>query len=213
MFDALWENLLSQFNIEPPLHMKEFGQHGRLGYLKYDERYKLFDQVAKIINYCKIHSVAFVLDQNKFTKIMDPRIIKVMGVYGICFMGCAHLVFLSARDSQYHKDIAFILEQGNEHTSHIFYAHKEMARIQKHKEMQIYIGSLTFEPKQISALQAADVIAWGARRRTIGDPIGKGFQPISQIINQNHVQDFMREEWLQKLNDVILKSPKNDSES
>lgn len=211
MFDVVWNNMLSQFAIESPLHMKEFGKHGRLGHLSYPDRYALFDQVAKIIDYFKIHSVAFVLDQAKFNKIIDLRIRKHMGVYGACFMGCAHLVFLAARDSQYHKDIAFLLEQGNEHACHILNAHTEMVRIQRERVMPIHVGSLAFEHKRISALQAADVIAWGVRRRVTKTPIGKGFQPIAEIFSQDHIQKAWEEDWLQSLNDSILNKSVNDS--
>ncbi len=211
MFDVLWNNMLSKFAVKPPLHMKEFGKHGKMGHLTYNDRYALFDQVEKIINYHKIHSLAFFIDQNKFNEIMDRRIKKHMGVYGACFMGCAHLVFKAARNSYYHKNIAFILESGNEHSEHIRKAHKAMIEIQEKKVLKINVGSLAFEFKQISALQAADVIAWGSRRRAIGYPIGKGFQPISKIFNEKHAQSAWEESWLKELNDSILKSSKDIS--
>jgi hypothetical protein len=213
MFDAVWENMLSQFKIESPLHMKEFGKHGNLGYLNYDERYKLFDQVAKIINFYKIRSVAFVLDQLIFSKIMNQEIRKAIGAYGTCFMGCANLVLLALCDSYHHKDIAFIMEQGNEHASHVFAAHEVMVRMKNSKGMFINVGSLTFDSKQITALQAADVIAWAVRRRAVGDPIGKGFQPITQILEEKHIQDYMKDRWLINLNESILKKAKGISDS
>jgi len=206
-FDVVWNNMLSQFNIKVPLHMKEFGRHGKLGFLDYTKRFKLFDQVEKIINLFKTHSVAFILDQAMLSDLMDPRIIKINGPYGMCFMGCAHMVLEQAEYQQYRKRIAFLLEAGNEHAEHIRVAHQSMIEMGKN------VGTLAFEPKRISALQAADVIAWGARRRAIGDPIGKGFQPISKIFDENHIQSQWEESWLKNLNDSILNKSKNDPES
>jgi hypothetical protein len=210
--DTLWENLLARHNIVYPLHMKEFGPDGKFGHISIGDRKLLFDQAAKIINYNKIHSIAFVVDQSKFNTIIDKRIRRHLGVYGACFMGCAHIAFLSAEHSQYKKDIAFVVESGNKHANHIRNAHKEMINIENNKAMNIHVGSLTFASKKISALQAADIIAWGVRRKVAGEHFPKGFEPIKDIFGHNHDQRTWKEEWLYSLNDAILNKSRNDSE-
>ena len=189
--------------------MKEFGKHGILGHLNYDQRYELFDQLEKVINYYKIFSVAFILDQKNFEEIIGNKIRKQIGVYGTCFMGCAHLIFGILHHSNYYKNIAFILEDGNEHTRHIRRAHRNMLELQDQKIIKSNVGTLSFGSKTLPALQAADIIAWGERRRVSGNLIGNGFQPIKAILdNEKHVRKECEKSWLYKYNDSVHNNPK-----
>jgi hypothetical protein len=90
-FDHYWTDLLFRYKIEPPLHMNEFGKHGRLGYFKYQERAALFTEVAEIINYHKIVSIAAVLNKNQFETCMHEDVRNKMGFYGFCFVLCVQI--------------------------------------------------------------------------------------------------------------------------
>jgi hypothetical protein len=83
--------------------------------------------------------------------------------------------------------------------------YKSMIEMQK-QNMPLHVGSLTFADKNISALQAADVIAWAVRRRVSGISIGKGFQPISEIFSANHTEILWKDNYLKELSDGLLKS-------
>lgn len=180
MLDALWNDLMLRHKIQPPLHMKEFGEHGRHGHLNYEERFPLFSDISKLINCHKIMSVAATLSHSQYKTIVHPEIQKKMSIYSLCFMLCVHRIHLDVEQKGIPDKIAYFVEQGNEYQHHILKAHDGMIRMQENN-MYLHVGSLRFADKNNCALQAADVIAWGARRRVTGIPIGKGYQPISYI--------------------------------
>jgi hypothetical protein len=202
MFDFMWNEILRRHKIIPPLHMKEFGQHGKHKKLTYPETFSLFSDIAKLINCHKIISIAGIMNQIQYNNIMTDEIRKSFGIYGMCFLLCAFLNHKNAIHSLYHKNIAFLLDAGNEHCGHIVVAYKEVKRQKEKLNIPLHAGSLNFDSdSNISALQAADIIAWAVRRRAIGLPIGKGFQPISAIIdrNEDHVQNSWEENWLKEI--------------
>jgi hypothetical protein len=203
MLDALWESMLLRHKIDPPLHMKEFGPHGRHGHLKYDERYGLFIDVANYINAHIIVSVAATLKHDQYINIINDKMKKHIGIYGICFMLCAHICFSEAWTCYYAGDLYFAIEAGNEHAEHVRRAHDNMIEMKKENKIWVHSGSLTFESKKLSALQAADVIAWGINRRD-NQRIGKGFQPTAKIFNYMHIQLPWTDELLKDWNDSVM---------
>jgi hypothetical protein len=204
LFDVVWNGLLLRHNIQPPLHMKEFGPHGRHHHLKYPERVALFSDISGLINCYKAASVAATLSHSQYKAILHPDIQKQMSMYGLCFMLCVHMVHLKAEYKPYHNNIAYLVEAGNEYSTHITHCYNAMIEMQKQGE-PLHVGTLTFADKNISALQAADVIAWAVRRRVSEISIGKGFQPISKIFDENHTEFLWKDSYLQELSDGLLK--------
>jgi hypothetical protein len=206
MFDVVWDGLLSRHKIKPPLHMREFGEDGRHGHLNYKERAALFSDLSKLISCYKSMSIATTLNHNQYKEIIHPAIQKKMSLYSLCFMLCAHMIHLNAEQKGLQYNIPYIVEQGNEYQQHILMAHAGMIRMQKEK-MPLHVGSLTFAGKNISALQAADIIAWGNLRLAIGRPIDRGFEPIMDIFRDpHHVKYLWKDSYLKELSDGLLKS-------
>lgn len=203
-FDDNWNHLLNKHHIEPPLHMNEFGQHGRHRDIDYPERALLFTDIANLINDYKIHSVAARLKSIEFKNIVDGKIRKHMGVYGMCFMLAAHLVFITANQQNYYDNISFLIEQGNKHCGHILKAHHMMTKIQKVGTLPIHVGTLAFDVKDIFTLQASDVIAWGINRRDSKRGLDNGFEPIAKIFKKAHNEHPFNDELLKAFNDAIL---------
>src|SRR5215469_14884698 len=48
-FEDEWDKMLQKHGIEAPLHMREFGQHGRFGKMPKRGRYELLSQAADLI--------------------------------------------------------------------------------------------------------------------------------------------------------------------
>jgi hypothetical protein len=203
MFDAVWSELMKRHNIQPPLHMKEFGEHGRHGHLNYPQREALFSEISGLINCYKKMSIATTISHKQYKTLLHPALQKKMSLYGLCFMLCAHLIHLGADNIPY--NIPYIVEQGNEYQQHILEAHAGMIRMQK-ENIPLHVGSLTFEDKSLSALQAADVIAWGNRRIVTGIPIDKGFEPILEIFREPHHANYLwKDSYIKELSDGLMK--------
>lgn len=199
LFDADWDDILSTFNVASPLHMKEFGKHGRHGHLDYPTRDKLFKALAYVINRYKIYSVAISLSHEQYNNLLSDKSKKEVSLYGLCFMFCAHQCFAMAQFNHYYGNMAFLMEEGNQFAEDVRRAHAGMMKMRREGAIYISNGSLTLEPKELSPLQAADIIAWGVRRNVSNVPIIKGFEPIITIFDEKHVQNKYSEELLKSI--------------
>ena len=183
-FDAHWANILNHYNIAPPLHMREFGPHGKHGHLYARARRGLFLGLVDVINFHKIISIAATLNHEQFKAYVPEKIPANVSMYGLCFTLCAFQNHRQAEHMEYKERIAFLLEQPSEHAGEIVEAHRAMIKWQESQEF--HMGNIEFADKKISALQAADVVAWGVRRRISGKPFHRGFEPILDIFNPEH---------------------------
>lgn len=201
-FEDDWNSILADFNIASPLHMKEFGQHGRHGHLDYPTRDKLFNELVYIINRYKIYSVAVSLSHEQYNDLLSDKSKKEVSIYGLCFMFCAHQCFAMSQTNHYYGNMAFLMEEGNEFAEDVRKAHAGMMKMRKEGATYISNGSLTMEPKDLSTLQAADIICWGERRRVTGLPIHKGFEPIEKIFEETHIKNQYTEDLINSI-DVL----------
>jgi hypothetical protein len=84
-FESAWDEMLENHGIIAPLHMKEFGPHGRLGKISKCCRRKLFLEVAELINSHKIASISACVTNSAYEAVMIPEAKDVFSVYGMCF--------------------------------------------------------------------------------------------------------------------------------
>lgn len=198
-----WQQMLGEMGVNVPIHMKEFCRpYGELAYLTDSQRYLLFANIAGIINSHKIYSIAGIIDQKQYREILKLNKRKEMSPYGFCLLLCAYANHIEARNNNRQHDIAYLLSEVSEHKGQIIDAHAEMKRMQKEESMPLHMSRiLKFEnPKNVPALQAADVIAWGVRRQLVGGQFNQGFDFIENIIkDQHHVQHSWEEDDLQVL--------------
>ena len=119
-FDTEWEDMLSQFSIAAPLHMKAFRRpEGRLADISNETRTRLFSAAAKIINAHKIYTIAATLSTDQFNEYFSSQFQRDgIGVYGMCFILCAHLNHLLAKQNAYSQRIAFLMDSGNQYAHH-----------------------------------------------------------------------------------------------
>jgi hypothetical protein len=203
-FDKYWSDLLFRYEIEPPLHMREFGKDGRLGRFDYKKRNAIFTEVADIINYHKYVSIAAVLNKNQFETFVHEDIRKSMGFYGFCFLLCVQINHQQHEHMNYQDNIAFLLDDGTQHKGHILGARDAILKWQKTRPL--HVAGITFDDDtRVSALQAADVIAWAVRKRAEGVPLNKGFEPIAKILDaDDHLQSLWEDKWLRELSESLI---------
>ncbi|HEY6375189.1 MAG TPA: DUF3800 domain-containing protein [Edaphobacter sp.] len=130
----------------------------------------------------------------------------------MCFILAAYLNHLLADANSYSGCIPLILDTGNSHKRHVVESHAWMIETQKKFGQYFHVGSLTFEDdKKIGILQAADVIAWSARRRLTGFEISGCYAPLNKIFDEHHVEEAWNSESLAHFGDRLAKykMPKN----
>jgi hypothetical protein len=190
--------------ISGPIHMKEFGPHGRFAQVTPEKRRGVFAEIAQVIDWYSLFTVGAWLSNDEFKAHFPETIRKAFGVYGMCFNLAAMTTHKKAEADGYRERISFILDSGNPYKHHTLGAHDSMLKMQK--EVFLHIGSLTFEAdNNLGILQGADVVAWGLRRRLSSQLFGYSFEPIKRIFETNHVESPWHPEWLKMLSGNLQK--------
>jgi hypothetical protein len=201
-FEEKWDQMLKEHGLLPDgLHMKEFGRHGKYGGMSYCCRRELFLRVVELIQSHKAFSFDVGITNADYTELLPEAAREQFGVYAMCFHMAVMVSHKMAENSGSKEKIPFIMDAGNPYKGQIVKAHAFMLKMfQKH--VFINAGGLFFDDdKEFGVLQAADVIAWGARRRASNLPLHKGFEPIATILDDPkfHHPDAWKREWLADL--------------
>jgi len=197
-FEEKWDQLLQGYGISPPLHMKEFGKDGRFGKMSRCCRKQLVDEAVGLIMSHRTASQSVSLSNQEFKASFPKEVRDVFGVYGMCFALFAMGAHYSAIKNNYPLPIPYILDDGNPYKQHVVSGHASVMLIQR-QGMPLHMGSLTFDDDAVwGLLQAADLIAWGARRRATKIPLKGAFESINKIFDDHHNEAEWRPEWLQE---------------
>lgn len=205
-FEDEWEELLERHRIIPPLHMKEFGKDERFGYATPNCRFELFSEISELINKRKIYSIAGTINNSLHQEKVSKEVRENFGVYGMCFLMTVAINHGLAEMHKHNGGIPFILDTGNSHKGRVADAHAEAIRMQR--QIFLHLGGLHFEDdRDFGILQAADVIAWGVRRKILNKSFPKSLSPINRILdaNKGHVQKEWEPDWLKIITDNVMK--------
>lgn len=199
-FEEAWDELLDDFKMPPPLHMNEFGRpHGRFAQMDDCCRRELFERVAELVNFHKLWSLDAQIGTAHYNRHISETVQKKFSLYGLCFLMTAAMNRRFAEFNKYKKEIAFVLDSGNSKAGHVLEAHGQMIKMQRAGEFA-NVGPLAFvDDTNLGCLQAADVIAWGARRKSSGKPLGSGFEPINKILEEKSPHFNWQPSWLEEL--------------
>jgi len=183
-FEEFWDRMLVKHGITAPLHMKDFAKHRRFGAMSPHCKRELFCEVASLISNHRIASLEAQLTTRDYETYFPQEARDKFGVYGSCF-NLAVVMNHKLAEGKYEGRIPFILDAGNPYADHVRKAHKAVLQYQNDVGF-LHAGGLYFDDDALfGVLQAADVIAWGARRRAAGLAFPPGYEPITEIINED----------------------------
>lgn len=205
-FEDAWWDVLDRHGIVPPLHMKEFGKDGALSHITKSCRFELFSEISDLINHHKLYSIAAMLNNERYKNSVSKEMAERFSPYGMCFLLAVAMNHKLAENHHYANRIPIIMDTGNPKKGHVADSHAEIIRMQRDTFM--HAGGLHFEDdRDFAILQAADVIAWAARRKTTGKPLPKFFSPISRILEfeRHHVESDWSSEWMQTISAGVMK--------
>jgi Protein of unknown function (DUF3800) len=211
-FEAEWDRMLSDHGISDGIHMKEFGPHGKLGHISKCCRQELFSRATYLIENYRAFTIAATISNEQYKLHIVPEVRKRFSLYAMCFNFIIMMNHKLAENSKYDARIPFIMDVGNPYAGHVRDAHAFMlTRMQK----QIYrhVGSLVFEDdKSFGVLQAADIIAWGTRRRLSNLGFPPGLEAINKLVSDpRHLRSNWEPRWLADLNDGLATAIKQRS--
>jgi hypothetical protein len=198
--------MLVRHGITAPLHMKDFAKHRRFGAMSPHCKRELFCEAAGLINNHKIASLEAKITTKEFETSFPKEARDKMGVYGSCF-NLAAIMNHKLAEGRHEGRIPFILDAGNPYADHVRQAHQAILMYQRNVTF-LHAGGLYFDDDALfGVLQAADVIAWGARRRAAGLGFPAGYEPITDILNatNGHNAAEWTPELLKQVGDNIMR--------
>ena len=211
-FDPEWSDLLERYGIEPPLHMSEFGRHGKHGHFDRRQRACLIGEAVHLINTYKIISLSTWLHNRLWEQCMDSAIRRAYSVYAMCFMGMVVRNRNNADHNHFQGRIAYLFDDGNSKKHHIRKAHSVLR--ESEFDSRLRLGSLTFEHDTfVTGLQAADMVAWTERRRRGGHPFRNGFESLEALFSdEHHLETEMTPTILRELNEALTEKATDDAD-
>ncbi len=203
-FEDEWDGMLDDHKITPPLHMKEFGRpHGRFAAMSDCCRHELFLEAAELIRSHRLSSMSVSLSNEQYCKYIPKEVRKAYSVYGLCFALAASGADILAHKNRAPSKIPFIMDSGNPYAEHVRKTHASIAVWQRSGSF-LKLGSLTFaDDKDFGILQAADIIAWTARRRATEIELGYGFAPLESLFGSGHAETKWYPTFLEKLGEFL----------
>ncbi len=206
-FEDAWDAMLDRYCLTPPLHMKEFGRpHGRFAKVSNACRFELFSEISELVNTNKIYSLSASLTNAEYQDEVNKTIRDKSSVYAMCFLLALMMTHKIAEAHSYHDRIPFIVDVGNPYAEHVRASHAQAIRMQNEGTF-LNVGGLHFEDdRDFGILQAADVIAWGARREATNISFGIPFSPVTRILERErgHARVSWKTQWMDKLSENVM---------
>lgn len=188
-FDRRWSQLLDLYRVPQPLHMTDFVRpYGKHVGMHKEMKIALFSEAAGIINDHKLFSVSIGIPQADF-KLTLPKDVRkhLLSPYALAFF-CAVLITQGVCKNSVMarcEVISYLVDDGSSCKSQLKDAHTWIVNSEKSKGQPRNTGAMAFDTDdRVSALQAADMIAWSARRREIDGQLKDEFEPLAAVLAQ-----------------------------
>jgi hypothetical protein len=200
LFEDAWSQMLRDHRIPDGIHMKEFGRrHGNLALMPDCSRRELLTEACKLIRQYRAVTMANTLSNDEYQAHVPEIARKRYSVYAMGFSLMVMMNHKLAEFNKYEDPIPIIMDSGNPKSGQVRRAHAFMQN-KFQKVANLHLGGLTFDDDKVwGVLQAADIIAWGTRRRVSGVPFGFGFSPIDDLLSSDelhHTEVPWKREWL-----------------
>jgi uncharacterized protein DUF3800 len=188
LFEDEWDALLVHHGIASQgIHMRDFGRpHGRYAAMSDCCRRELFIEAAHLIRKYRALTFEVKIKQDDYLRELPQIVRNNFSLYATCFLAAVMMTHKMAEREGLDYRIPFIMDTGNSHKGQIVNSHAFI--IDRWQPVHfLHAGGLFFDDdKEFGVLQAADIIAWGARRRASGKPFAKGFEPILEILQDKY---------------------------
>lgn len=184
-----WDRLLRKHRVESPIHMKEFARpHGRLAHLNDAARAPLFEDLVNLIERSKLYSLSVRIEGASFRASFPPDAFK--GLFGptpYAFLWCLMLNSILLRDKPVGAPLAYVIAESNGKAQYLD-CHSAWRIAEAKQQAARNTAGIEFSrPKDLGALQAADMIAWSNRRLAARDSF-RGFEPLRRLTEARDVK-------------------------
>jgi hypothetical protein len=170
--DVAWNKTLARHGITPPVHMRK-----RQRFLSETELRAPFGDLVHVVNEHKLYSVAATLSADQYRTAFDG--VSELSMYGACFGQLVMINDVLAPKTKGDFSISYMMDDETPKKRDVEEAYPLMMSVKT-------MGKLDFgKDNSISALQAADLIAWSIRRRISGT-FSLGYEPLTDLFGEDH---------------------------
>jgi hypothetical protein len=187
-FNDKWLKMLYRYRICPPLHMQDFVRPSGKHIGMYPELKLSLLEAADIINEGKLYSVSAGIPNTEFNALIPEEVRKrLIGPYALAPFCAIQMNQYVARKAQDHDlMISYLIDSGSSYPEQLLRAHGVLLEHERSKGVS-HTGAIGFDTdSHVSALQAADIIAWSARRREVYGALEGDFAPLAAVLEENH---------------------------
>jgi hypothetical protein len=187
-FSEEWNKLLARFRVESPLHMTDFVKpYGKYSGIYPEIKKALFREAVAVLNKYKLYSLSVSVDSKSYDTALTPDVRRqLIGPYAMCFFVTVSVNASFSSLSRYYAahPISYLVDNGFGHSEQLVKAHQ--AIVDSNSTINKSVGFFAFDTDdKVPALQAADMIAWSARRRQLAR-LTEEFSPLEGIfVDQN----------------------------
>jgi hypothetical protein len=206
LFEEEWDAMLVNHGVASHgVHMRDFGRpHGRYASMSDCCRQELFLEATHLIRKYRALTFEVKITNEDYRKLLPQSVRDNFSLYAMCFLAAVMMTHKMAEREGMNYRIPFIMDTGNSHKGQIVNCHAFI--IDRWQPVNfIHAGGLFFDnDKEFGVLQAADIIAWGARRKASGKHFPKGFEPILEILgDQYHESIDWQAQWIGTLGETL----------
>jgi len=191
-FDREWQKILYQYRIPSPLHMTDFVRpYGKHIGMRYEMKLALFSALVAAVNKHKLWSVSVAIPQSEFQFSMTADVRKeLIGPYAFAFF-CS-VMFSQGVAKKTMRDelvISYLIDEGSSFPDQLTSAHSVLVEKERREGGFRHTGAMAFDTDdRVSALQAADLISWSARRRQIDGSLSDEFSVLEGVFDETSME-------------------------
>lgn len=190
-FSLRWMKMLVRFQIEPPLHIKEFYGNGRYATWYPEFKRALCWDISRLVNEHKLYSVSIAISQADFKSTLSEEVRKsLIGPYAFAFFSAvsSHQTLCKQLNSGSFT-ISYLGDSGFGYQDQLMEAHSVLVANEIAKGGPRHTGGLKFESDDNHPpLQAADVMVWASRQIELHGALPEGFEPLREFLLEHRMQ-------------------------
>lgn len=194
-FNDKWRPMLRRYCIDT-LHMTDFVRpYGKHIGMYQELKIALFTEAVAIINACKLFSISVKVSHAPYRDSVPIEIYREhVAPYTSAFIYLARFNAVHADHNNYPDRITYLVDETRNFAEQIRNAHVLVkAWENSHGTGVVRTGALAFDSDDnVSALQAADLVAWAARRKLSGDDLVNEFVPLKEVLRERFLESGAR---------------------
>jgi hypothetical protein len=171
-FNSWWLGTLHRYGVKPPFKVKNLSNIG----LYPEMRLALVRELVQIVNYHKFYSLSVLVPQKDFKSLLSMDIYRrLLSPYTFAFLSAVmvnhmYMEEICKNAPEQNGIVSYLHDAGSHYADQLDAGYRLILEWQRNHRSSAHTGAMAVDTDDnISALQAADMIAWAINRKsTVG---------------------------------------------